>query len=85
MVLEILILSGLDFISNMDFLKGFTFGAACVFLYRGWHSRQSGDRRCLVLCLQRDIIVSKLVSIGNYASLGDGLSVSEQICLILEL
>ena len=33
----------------------------------------------------RDIIVSKLVFIGNYASLGNGLSVSEQICLILEL
>ena len=33
----------------------------------------------------RDIIVSKLVFIVNYASLGNGLSVSEQICLILEL
>ena len=33
----------------------------------------------------RDIIVSKLVFIGNHASLGNGLSVSEQICLILEL
>ena len=33
----------------------------------------------------RDIIVSKNVFIGNHASLGNGLSVSEQICLILEL
>ena len=29
--------------------------------------------------------MSKLVFIGNYASLGNGVSVSEQICLILEL
>ena len=29
--------------------------------------------------------MSKLVFIGNHASLGNGLSVSEQICLILEL
>ena len=33
----------------------------------------------------RDIIVSKFVFIGNHASLGNGLSISEQICLILEL
>ena len=33
----------------------------------------------------KDIIMSKLVFIGNHASLGNGLAVSEQICLILEL
>ena len=27
------------------FLEGFTFGATCVGLKRGWHSHQSGDHR----------------------------------------
>ena len=46
MVLEILILSGLDFTCKMIFFfEGFTFGATCVGLKRGWHSHQSGDHR----------------------------------------
>ena len=45
MVIEVLILSELDFICNKNFLEGFMFGAACVGPKCGWHSRQSGDHR----------------------------------------